>query len=312
MSEFTLEREFSRIGGHTRHSIAISAVLHALLLLLLGLYHATSGDTAGLTEITWIEASVPEGVPDAAPPVADEETQSAPVREVQAVATREAERAFQRAEREPSRRACSRRGPTDIFDERISAIENNARQRDAPGVAGAAAEGRVPALAGGRSEPPVRNDCRRSSATLLPRKPFAALRRTKAHRRAPSWRRSSATVRLFPPHPPCSRKIQHARPRARNHGPVADRAVLSYQVPATRGRARGHRRNRDVVLFVLPDGQRKRAGRTHERASRTSTTAPSKRCSRGIRRAAGQRMGRITFHCRLGVRVERAVPGDRS
>jgi hypothetical protein len=147
MSEFTLDREFSRIGGHTRHSIAISAVLHALLLLLLGLYHATSGDTAGLTEITWIEASVPEGVPDAAPPVAEEETQSAPVREVQAVATREAEspehfqRALERGTVAP--RPQSSRAVTDILDERISAIENNAsdsatrlasRCREAEGV----------------------------------------------------------------------------------------------------------------------------------------------------------------------------------
>src|SRR5262245_43514502 len=93
MSEFALQREFGLIESHTRRSMGVSIGLHVLLFLLLGFYQASGGESVGLTEMTWVDEAMISSVVDAAPPVADKETKSAPVQEVKSVATREAENA---------------------------------------------------------------------------------------------------------------------------------------------------------------------------------------------------------------------------
>ena len=65
-----------------------------------------AGELAGLTEITFVEETDPNGVPDAAPPMARETTSSAPVQQVSTKASQEApaehfQRAQERADNAP-------------------------------------------------------------------------------------------------------------------------------------------------------------------------------------------------------------------
>lgn len=318
MSEFTLNREFARIGGHTRNSIAMSAVLHVLLLLLLGVYNVSTGDTAGLTEITWIESAVPDGVPDAAPPVAEEETQSAPVREVKAVATREAESAehFQRAlERGAvAPRPQSSRAVTDILDERISAIENNASDSSTrlaslvpppkvgvPALAGV----RTSETAGGGNPSALQRDSSPGRGAPGP----AVLRRIGG---VPSRPVMAAVVGDGPPVSataavqPEDAKRTRDLAGARIIGPVADRAVVSYQVPDYPEWAKREGIEGTVTLyfFVLPDGHVKENVLVERTSGFTDFDDGAVKALLTWRFAAlpggSEQWGRITFHYRLG------------
>jgi TonB family protein len=318
MSEFLLDREFSRIGGRTRHSIAASAVLHALLFLLLGLYQVAGGDTGGLTEITWVDATVPDGVPDAAPPAADEETQSAPVREVKAVATREAEQAehFERAlERGTAApRPQSSRAVTDILNERISALENDASDSAtrlaslvAPPNVGVPAPAGVPASesAGGRATPStLQRDASPGGVVGTP----SALRRVEG---APS-RPVMVAIAGAPPvsATPAAKPEDVNRTRdlagARIIGPVADRAVVSYQVPDYPEWAKREGIEGSVTLyfFVLPDGRVKENVLVERTSGFTDFDEGALKALLAWRFAAlpggAEQWGRITFHYRLG------------
>jgi TonB family protein len=319
MSELALNNEFARIGGHTRNSIAVSAVLHALLFLMLAFYHATAGDTVGLTEITWIESAVPEGVPDAAPPVAEEETQSAPVREVKAVATREAETAehFQRTlERGTTApRPQSSRAVTDILDERISALENNASD-SATRLASLVPPPKVgvPALAGtpdsktigAHTTPSTLN---RDAAPGTGGRGPAALRRTEG---GPSRPVMAAVVGNGPPvsATPAVQPEDAKRTRdlagARIIGPVADRAVLSYQVPDYPEWAKREGIEGSVTLyfFVLPDGRVKENVLVERTSGFADFDDGAVKALLTWRFAAlpggSEQWGRITFNYRLG------------
>ena len=318
MTDFALEGEFSRIGGRTRHSLAWSAVMHAFLFLLLGLYHASAGDLQGLTEITWVDETIPEGVPDAAPPVADKETQSAPVREVKAVATREAEsaehfeRALERATVAP--RPQSSRAVTDILVERISALQNNASDNatrlaslvpppkvGVPAPAGVTAPDNV---GGGTSPSALRRDAAPGVGTgTVP----SALRRDAG---APSKPVMSAglaepPVTATPATQPEDAKRTRDLAGARIIGPVADRAVVTYDVPEYPEWAKRDGVEGSVTLyfFVLPDGRVKEnvlVERTSGFADFDDGAVEALLAWRFVAMPnAGEQWGRITFHYKL-------------
>jgi hypothetical protein len=86
------------------------------------------GELAGLTEITFVEETDPNGLPDAAPPMARETTSSAPVQQVSTKASQQAapehfQRALERADNAPHPQ--STRAVTDILNERLDAINKN-------------------------------------------------------------------------------------------------------------------------------------------------------------------------------------------
>lgn len=317
MSEFALDREFSRIGGHTRRSVAASAVLHALLFLLLGLYRVAGGETVGLTEITWVDATVPDGIPDAAPPVTDEKTQNAPVQEVKAVATREAEsaehfeRALERGEAAP--RPQSARAVTDILDERISALKNNASDGATrlaslvpPPSVGVPAPAGVKAseAVGGRAEPSTLQRDAPGGGVSAP----SALRRVEG---APSRPIAVAIAGAPPVSARADTKPEEAnRARdlagARIIGPVADRAVVSYQVPDYPEWAKRDGVEGSVTLyfFVLPDGRVKENVLVERTSGFADFDEGAVKALLAWRFAAlpggSEQWGRITFNYRLG------------
>lgn len=318
MSELVLDREFANIGGRTRHSLAASVVLHALLFLLLGLYHASAGDIEGLTEITWVDSAVPDGVPDAAPPLAEEETKSAPVTEVKAVATREAETA-EHFERSLDRgtvapRPQSSRAVTDILDERISALENNAKDSATrlaslvpPPKVGVPAMAGVPTsqAIGSRGTPSaLQRDATPGNGGPGP----AALRRLEG----PSSRPVMAAAMGDPPvsAPPAAKPEESNRVRdlagARIIGPVADRAVLSYRVPDYPEWAKREGIEGSVTLyfFVLPDGRVKENVLVERTSGFADFDDGALKALLEWRFAAlpggAEQWGRITIHYRLG------------
>lgn len=319
MTEWALDREFSRIGGRTRHSLVASAVLHALLFLLIALYHASAGDLGGLTEITWVDATMPDGVPDAAPPMADKETQSAPVREVKAVATREAEsaehfeRALERGTVAP--RPQSSRAVTDILDERISALENNASDNatrlaslvPTPKVGVPAPAGVSTSTTPGGSATP--STLRRDAAPgvgggVAP----SALKRMGSGPSVPVMAAAvgEPPVSATPATPPEEAKRTRDLAGARIIGPVADRAVLSYDVPDYPEWAKKDGIEGTVTLyfFVLPDGRVKEnvlIERTSGFADFDDRAVTALLTWRFAALPGGsEQWGRITFHYRLG------------
>lgn len=317
MTDFALDREFSQIGGRTRHSLVASAILHGLLFLLLCLYRVAAGDTTGLTEITWVDASVPDGVPDAAPPLAEDETQSAPLQEVKAVATREAEtaehfeRSLERGTVAP--RPQSSTSVTDILDQRISALQNDATDSATrlaslvpPPKVGAPAPAGVPTetIGGSATQSTLRRDAPGGSGTPAP----AALRRVGG---TPS-RPVMAAVTGEPPvsATPAAEPEKANRTRelagARIIGPVADREVLSYQVPDYPEWAKREGVEGSVTLyfFVLPDGRVKEnvlVERTSGFADFDQGAVDALLAWRFVSLpGSSEQWGRITFHYRLG------------
>ncbi|HET6347640.1 MAG TPA: hypothetical protein VFH88_01020, partial [Candidatus Krumholzibacteria bacterium] len=127
MSSLALQYESARSARRTREGIAISTILHMALFLWLALHRVGAADTAGLTEISFVEQTDPAGLPDAAPPIAPKTTSSAPVQQVSLKASQDVdkpehfERALVRAENAPSPQ--SSRAVTDLLDKRLDAID---------------------------------------------------------------------------------------------------------------------------------------------------------------------------------------------
>ena len=265
MKAMSMERELARSRAHTRESLGASAVVHLLLFIWLAMHHAAAGELAGLTEITFVEETDPAGEPNAAPPVAREETRSAPVQEVALKASKESttpqhfERALERGETAP--RPQSSRALTDLMDERLGA--RDARESTTriaslippprvgiPAPAGAPGPGTQPNASPGA----LRRDGAPGGIGTAP----IALRRTQG--RAPTPPVMAAAVIENPTSPaPATSNTGGARRLAGANlvGPVADRAVLHYRVPDYPDWAKRDGVEGSVTLyfFVLPDGR---------------------------------------------------------
>ncbi len=318
MSEFALQREFGLIESHTRRSMGVSIGLHVLLFLLLGFYHASGGESVGLTEITWVEEAMIAGVVDAAPPVADKETKSAPVQEVKSVATREAEnaehyeRSLERGEVAP--RPQSSRSVTDILDERISTMQNDAKDSATrlasmvpPPKVGIPAPAGVPnpdAVGGGTSPTSLR---REGGPSGVGSGPPSALTRSGVAASRPI---PVAVAGSPPTTAPRADAGDATKTRqvagARIIGPVADRAVEKYAVPEYPEWAKREGIEGSVTLyfFVLPDGRVKEnilvettSGFTDFDSGAVAALLQWKFVAMP---GANEQWGRITFNYRLG------------
>jgi len=263
-----LEKDAAHSRAKTREGLGISLVVHILVFLWLGLTQAGGGELAGLTEITFVEETDPEGLPDAAPPMARETTSSAPVQEVSQRASKEAEapeafeRSLERAADAP--RPQSTRAVTDLLNDRLDAIDRDGNSTTRIASLIPAPNVGIPAPAGvpgpGTSANATPGTLARSSGPgggvgTAP----VALRRLEGRPTAkPVMAAAVIDVEEEAPRP-----ATNAGGSARNLaganlvGPVADRAVVHYRVPDYPDWAKRDGVEGSVTLyfFVLPDGR---------------------------------------------------------
>jgi TonB family protein len=266
MNERTLTLDFVSIRRSTRRSIFASSVVHAVIFLLLVFSHKAASEAAGLTEITWVDEATQLAALEAAPPVAREETKSAPVEELKSSVAREAEqtenfaRPLERAEVAPKPQ--SSRAVTDILSEKVDAMERNGKN-DKTRIASLVQPPRVgvPSLAGVRAQPSSGNSVTGTlnrGDTPSQGAPIALERTAGRPGRAPvvAMAAPPATSKAAPAEAATS-TAKRDLAGAQLVGPVADRPLLSYVVPAYPDWAKKDAVEGSVTLyfFVLPDGR---------------------------------------------------------
>jgi len=266
VTDFILGRQFQTIQRRTNGSLVVSTVVHAAVLLLLLVGNRAAPESLGLAEITWVQGAELDGEPDAAPPVAREETKSAPVADV---ATRAVSRDAEKTEhfkREVMQSSMSpdpqaSRAVSDLVAAKLDTWEHKATS-DRTRVAAMVAPPRVgvPALAGVPNAPagPASS-------------PTGELRRGGTGAPTPGVLQRSAPATTAPvvlaaaPEPTASRTATPARDNgsvrelagAQLVGPVADRPLVSHRVPVYPEWAKRDGVEASVTLYfhVLPDGR---------------------------------------------------------
>ena len=314
MSDRFLTLEFASIAQNTRRSVGISAAVHAAILLLLIFSHKAASESAGLTEITWVDAEALAAMEEAAPPVAREETKSAPIEETKprpsrvAETTEHFERPLQRADVAPMPQT---RAVADILSDKIDAMERDGtaeRTRIAslvpPPKVGA------PTLAGVKTSnaSPTGNPSALERSTNPSSGPPAVLQRT-------TEKRGSGPVAAVPvvrpdaskpgPSAPATSTSSRNLAGAQLVGPVADRPLLSYQVPRYPDWAKRDGVEGSVTLyfFVLPDGRIKENIVVERTAGFSDFDTGAVDALRQWKfqplPGSGEQWGRITFNYRL-------------
>ncbi|MDH4036287.1 MAG: TonB family protein [Candidatus Krumholzibacteria bacterium] len=312
MNEKFLTLEFNAIERSTRRSMAISTAVHAAILLLLIFSHKAASESAGLTEITWIDAAT-LAAEQAAPPVAREETKSAPVEEVKQKAANPAEtpehfeRPLQRAEVAPRPQT---RAVADILSDKIDAMEQNG-STDRTRIASLVPPPKVgtPTLAGVTTAEarPAGNPSALSRDAKPASGPPVALQRTDARAGTPVAAVPVAKPDVARPGPSASTTSTASRNLAGAQlvGPVASRPLVSYEVPRYPEWAKRDGVEGSVTLYfyVLPDGRIKE-NIVVERTSGfsdfdTGAVAALRQWKFQALPGSGEQWGRITFNYRL-------------
>jgi TonB family protein len=264
MNEKFLTLEFSAIERSTRRSMAISTAVHAAIMLLLIFSHKAASESAGLTEITWIDEAT-LAAEQAAPPVAREETKSAPVEEVKQKAANAAEtpehfeRPLQRAEVAPRPQT---RAVADILSDKIDAIQQDGNA-DRTRIASLVPPPKVgtPTLAGVTTAEarPASNPSALSRDAKPAAGPPVALQRTDSRAGTPVAAVPVAKPDVARPGPSASTTDTASRNLAGAQlvGPVANRPLISYEVPRYPEWAKRDGVEGSVTLYfyVLPDGR---------------------------------------------------------
>ena len=314
---FGVTAELHAIRRRTRRGVGVSLVAHVVLLLLLKLTAPNAAPVESLVEITWIEAPAPAPAP--APPVAAARVTrtSADGAETPAKPAPRAEqqrfvREMPRAETapKPQRETDSR----DAVRERLASLTRDAADRrtqiaallpqtdaarpvlaTAPGVTDAAPAPQ--ALRRGESTRPSPTPADLVRSAVIPASPMAALARLvdEPAVRTPA---PAASASAFPP-----REVLAGVSLA---GPVADRALVDWRLPAypewaKRAAIEGSVRLRFVVR---PDGGvkedvmiEKTSG--HEDFDRNATLALRDWRFEARPGAIGEQWGSITLNYRL-------------
>jgi TonB family protein len=262
-----MEQDAHHSRARTREAITVSTVVHLLIFLWLALNRAGAGELAGLTEITFVEETDPNGLPDAAPPMARKTESSAPVQQVSTRAAREDKeaehftRALERGDNAP--RPQSTRAVTDILNERLDAIDKNGSSTTRIASLVPAPNVGIPAPAGlpGPGDTPngVPSTLTRSSGPGSGggTAPVALTRRVSQPAPRPVMAAAMVDEPVAKPatatHSGGSRNLAGAN----LVGPVADRAVTHYKVPDYPDWAKRDGTEGSVTLyfFVLPDGR---------------------------------------------------------
>jgi TonB family protein len=311
MNERFLTLEFGTIARDTRRSVAFSTAVHAAILLLLIFSHKAASESAGLTEITWVDAAE-LAAQEAAPPVAREEVKAAPIEEMKPKPSREAEttehfeRPLQRAEVAPRPQT---RAVADILSDKIDAMEQNG-SADRTRIASLVPPPKVgaPTLAGVKTDArPAGNPSTLSRDATPASGPPVALQRTESRTGTPVAAVPVAKPDVGRPGPaaPATSTSSRNLAGAQLMGPVADRPLISYQVPRYPEWAKRDGVEGSVTLyfFVLPDGRIKE-NIVVERTSGfsdfdTGAVEALRQWKFQALPGSGEQWGRITFNYRL-------------
>jgi TonB family protein len=309
-----MEQDGHHSRARTREALSISTVFHLLIFLWLALNRAGAGELAGLTEITFVQETDPNGVPDAAPPTASKTSSSAPVQQVSTKASREeAPEHFARAQERASNapRPQSSRALTDILDEHLDAIDKSGASTTRIASLVPAPNVGIPAPAGlpGPGDTPnaVPATLQRNSMPGAGGTAPVALKRLEGQPAAKPVMAAAVIDAPSQAPAPATRSGGGARNLAGANlvGPVADRAVTHYKVPDYPDWAKRDGTEGSVTLyfFVLPDG------RVKENVLVESTSGFSDFDDRAVAALlqwkfvalplSSEQWGRITFNYRL-------------
>ena len=303
-----LTQEFAVIAVRTRKCTAASVGIHLLLLLWFVLTRHVSPEQEGLTEITFIDAV--ETLP-AAIPVAVARSEPAPTTRIQKQSMNVSEERFERelpvADTAPEPQKLER--VADTISERLASIQKRAVERpvDIAALSTPSPVGR-PKLAGTSDtfRPPAQAELSRTERE--PQKPVALARNKRRIMKAE-----------IVPTPSNNTPIERARPKhtdsdarrvlagAQLVGPVADRPVLSYNVPDYPEWAKEEAVEGSVTIYfvVLSNGRVKENVMVEKTAGFADFDDNALRALLAWRfeplknGATGEQWGTITFHYRL-------------
>ncbi|UCH82880.1 MAG: TonB family protein [Candidatus Latescibacterota bacterium] len=303
-----LSRELADIGRHTRKCNGVSAGIHLLLLLWFVFAFRVAPEDEGLTEITFIDPVQP--LPAALPTAVAKSDPSPTTRiERQSVDPRKAkfEREVPVADLAPQPQELKR--VDDKINERLASLQTKTLEKpvDIAALSTPSPVGR-PKLAGASDafRPPERAEL---SRTELTKPEPVALSRNK---------RRIVKAEIIPS-PVNAMPVERARPErthsdaqrvlagAKLTGPVADRPVLSYDVPDYPEWAKKEAVEGSVTIYfvVLPDGSVKENIMVEKTAGFADFDDNAVRALLSWRFAplkgggTGEQWGTITFNYRL-------------
>lgn len=309
MSESPLRLELNRIHRRTRKAYGVSTVVHVLFLLLWLATRTASNEVEGVTEITWVEPA-----PEPAPAPKIEVERSAPESGKPAMPAPRKEQVQlvrqDRAEIAPTQDATALR---DRMRDRLESLRDNSRDTRTQIAALA-----TPAAALSRPQPAglpqgeIHTDPMRLTRGDRPvAAPPLPLTRTASTGRAlpPPERIRQSIARPEAAQPaPASGISREVLAGVTLTGPVADRALVSYETPEYPEWAKREAVEGSVRLYfvVLPDGRVKenvlvQATSGYEEFDRNATEALlAWRFEPLTGGAVGEQWGSITLNYRLG------------
>ena len=301
-----LSREHARIQRRTRRGVIWSSVAHLIVLVLMAMKQHLAPEPLALTEITWLDPV--EAVPAPAPPAAalQEPQPAAPAPVIQQAAKTEH---FKRAEKPaPAKpKPQNSRAIQDRLQERLAALRQNAPKLPQT-VASANAQPRMSKPVVSSPLQSVTNPVDLKRGQSLQPKPLTLVRQSKTP--APRLALAAAPepkieAALMEDTSPMVREIAGAQLM----GPVADRALVSHQVPEYPSAAMREAREGSVTLrfFVQPNGTLKEnilVERTSGHADLDRKAVEALRAWQFEalpRGATGEQWGTITFHFKISV-----------
>lgn len=270
MSENLLILDFGAIQRSTRRSMAVSTAVHVALILLLVFSHRAASESAGLTEIEWVGAAALEPEPTG-PPVAFEVTPDAPVQSVKMQVARTGETVAEHFERPLERADVAPRAQTrsvaDILSEKMDAMDREGTG-DKTRIASLAQPPKVgvPSLAGVKTAGAPPSGSPNSLARGTGPGGGGGSGPPSVLQRAGSGRAGIPVAAVAVPTPPAGKAGPSAPATSTSKrnlagaqlvGPVADRPLVSYEVPRYPDWAKRDGVEGSVTLyfFVLPDGR---------------------------------------------------------
>lgn len=309
MSTMTLRAEFELIHRRTRQSYGASVVVHVLLLIAFLLTRHAGEELEGVTEITWVEA-----MPEPSPPARVEIARAAPDPGAPAMPSpRKQQQSFVR---EQPAEVAPMQDLAAVRDRMRDRLESMRQQSSDTRTQIAALT--TPTAAVQRPQPAglqegelhaERIRLTRGDAPTAP-PPVQLTRATTPGRPLPQPERIRQSVARpeASPASPASGISREVLAGVTLTGPVADRALLSYETPEYPDWAKAEAIEGSVRLYfvVLPDGRVKesvlvQATSGYEEFDRNATDAllawKFEPLTGG---AVGEQWGSITLHYRLG------------
>jgi len=302
MTAYTLNKEFADAKARTRRTVFVSLILHLLLFSWLILQYHSSPLPEGIVEIAWVDPAPPP------PPQVQVSRQVEQVQVKPVAKQKKFERQAEQAELAPQPQDVRVR--QDKMSERLASIRQSRPSRSDLAVATVSSASLLPSAAvavptpqsGAGPQELVREKTRTTAPLSLKRGPARPVRAAPAV--APLPREITATA---VPVPEVENLTQRTLEGASLAGPVADRPVVSYTMPAYPDWAAREAVEASVTLYflVLPDGRVKENIQIQKTAGFTDFDQSAIAALRQWRfealtgGATEDQWGTITFHFRL-------------